>query len=170
MVATGPLAHGSGFLAKPAVAAKDDPPTGLASVEAHRRLDKFGPNTMPDTSMHPFRMALEKFWAPVPWMLEAAIVLELALGKVVEAAIIAGLLMFNAALEPFQESRAQATLAALQSRLALTAYGRGDGAWKTVPAAELVRNLAACNGVVTVMLVAYATFLRMPVAETSPSC
>ena len=26
-------------------------------------------------------MAFEKFWAPVPWMLEAAIVLELALGK-----------------------------------------------------------------------------------------
>ena len=32
---------------------------------------------MPDTSVHPFRMALEKFWAPVPWMLEAAIVLKL---------------------------------------------------------------------------------------------
>ena len=262
MVATGPLAHGSGFLAKPAVAAKDDPPTGLASDEARRRLDKFGPNAMPDTNMHPFRMALEKFWAPVPWMLEAAIVLELALGKVVEAAIIAGLLVFNAGLGLFQESRAQATLAALRSRLALTAYVRCDGAWKTVPAAELVpgdvvklslggvvaadvyltggeilldqsmltgesvpieagagvrtfagalvrrgeavaevtatgtrtkfgrtaelvrtahvvssqqkavmqlvRNLAACNGVVTVMLVAYATFLRMPVAEIIP--
>ena len=44
-------------------------------------------------------MALEKFWAPVPWMLEAAILLELALGKYVEATIIAGLLVFNAALE-----------------------------------------------------------------------
>jgi hypothetical protein len=43
-------------------------------------------------------MALEKFWAPVPWMLEAAIVFELALGKYVEAAIIALLLVFNAAL------------------------------------------------------------------------
>jgi H+-transporting ATPase len=93
---------------------------------------------MPDTSMHPLRMALEKFWAPVPWMLEAAIVLELALGKYVEAAIIAGLLVFNAALGLFQESRAQATLAALKSRLALNASVRRDGAWKTVPAAELV--------------------------------
>ena len=83
-------------------------------------------------------MALEKFWAPVPWMLEAAIVLELVLGKYVEAAIIAGLLVFNAALGLFQESRAQATLAALKSRLALNASVRRDGAWKTVPAAELV--------------------------------
>src|SRR5579864_4922566 len=61
--------------------AKDDPPTGLTSDEARRRLQQFGPNAMPDMSAHPLRMALEKFWAPVPWMLEAAIVLELALGK-----------------------------------------------------------------------------------------
>jgi H+-transporting ATPase len=71
-------------------------------------------------------------------MLEAAILLELVLGKYVEAAIIAGLLIFNAALGFFQESRAQATLAALKSRLALNASVRRDGAWKTIPAAELV--------------------------------
>ena len=93
---------------------------------------------MPDTSLHPLRMAVEKFWAPVPWMLEAAVVLELALGKYVEAAIIAVLLVFNAALGLFQESRAQATLAALKSRLALNASVRRDGAWKTIPAGELV--------------------------------
>jgi H+-transporting ATPase len=115
-----------------------DTSSGLTSDEAHRRLQKFGPNAMPDTSLHPLRMALEKFWAPVPWMLEAAIVLELALGKYVEAAIIALLLIFNAALGLFQESRAQATLAALKSRLALNASVRRDGVWKTVSAAELV--------------------------------
>ena len=89
-------------------------------------------------ALHPLRQTIEKFWAPVPWMLEAAIVLELALGKYVEAAIIAVLLVFNAALGLFQESRAQATLAALKSRLALNASVRRDGAWKTIPAAELV--------------------------------
>jgi len=117
---------------------KEGSSSGLTSDEAGRRLKKFGPNAMPDTSVHPLRMALEKFWAPVPWMLEAAIVLELALGKIVEAAIIAGLLVFNAALGLFQESRAQATLAALKSRLALNASVRRDGAWRTIPAAELV--------------------------------
>ena len=111
---------------------------GLTTSEANRRLEKFGANAMPDTSMHPLRMALEKFWAPVPWMLEAAIILELILGKYVEAAIIAALLIFNAALGLFQESRAQATLAALKSRLALNASVRRDGAWKTIPAVELV--------------------------------
>ena len=111
---------------------------GLTTDEARRRLAKSGPNAMPDTSAHPIRRALEKFWAPVPWMLEAAIVVELALGKYVEAGIIALLLVFNAALGLFQESRAQATLAALKSRLALTASVQRDGAWKTVPATEVV--------------------------------
>jgi H+-transporting ATPase len=69
------------------------PPGGLTCDEARRRHEKFGPNTLPDTTVHPFRRALEKFWAPVPWMLEAAIVLELLLGKYVEAAIIAFLLV-----------------------------------------------------------------------------
>ena len=112
--------------------------TGLTSDEACRRLKKFGPNTVQNATLHPLQMAIEKFWAPVPWMLEAAIVLELVLGKYVEAAIIALLLVFNAALGLLQESRAQATLAALGSRLALTASVQRDGTWKTVPAAELV--------------------------------
>jgi H+-transporting ATPase len=114
------------------------PPTGLTSDEARSRLAKSGPNAMPDTAVHPLRRALTKFWAPVPWMLEASIVLEVALGKYVEAAIIAGLLAFNAALGFFQEGRAQATLAALKSRLALNASVKRDNAWTTVPAAQLV--------------------------------
>ncbi len=252
----------SALPAKSAGAANVGLQNGVTSDEARRRLEKFGPNAMPDTSLHTLRMAFEKFWTPVPWMLEAAIVLELVLGRYIEAAIIAALLVFNAALGLFQESRAQATLAALKSRLALNASVRRDGAWKTVPAVELVpgdvvklslgavvaadvrltggevlldqsmltgesipveagagvetyagalvrrgeavaevtatgartkfgrtaelvrtahvvssqqkavlrvvRNLAAFNGVVIVMLVAYADFLKMPLAEIIP--
>jgi len=123
----------------PQSSAKDVPlSTGLTSDEARRRLEKFGPNAIPDTAPHPLRRALTKFWAPVPWMLEAAIVLEIVLGKYVEAAIIAALLAFNAILGFFQEGRAQATLAALKSRLALNASVRRDNVWVTVPATGLV--------------------------------
>jgi H+-transporting ATPase len=138
MVTTAPPSVASALLASPNGATKNDLPGGLTSDEARRRLAKFGPNAMPDTSLHSFRMALEKFRAPAPWMLEAAIVLELVLGKYIEAAIIAGLLVFNAALGLFQESRAQATLAALKSRMALNASVWRDGAWQTVPAVGLV--------------------------------
>jgi H+-transporting ATPase len=114
------------------------PHGGLSSMQARKELAASGPNTMPDTAAHPLRAALEKFWAPIPWMLEAAIVLQCGLGKFVEAGIIAGLLVFNAALGLFQESRAQATLAALKSRLALSASVQRDGKWSIVPAADLV--------------------------------
>ena len=111
---------------------------GLTSDEARRRLATAGPNSMPDTTENPLRRALTKFWTPIPWMLEAATILELVLGKYVEAGIIAVLLLFNAALGFFQEGRAQTTLAALKKRLALTASVRRHGAWKSLPAADLV--------------------------------
>ena len=115
-----------------------DTATGLTSDEASRRLKQFGANAVPDTTQNPFRRALEKFWAPVPWMLEAAIVLQTVHGEYVGAAIIAGLLVFNAAIGFVQEGRAQATLAALKSGLALTATVRRKGVWTNLPAAELV--------------------------------
>ena len=124
----------------PARPVQNAAPSGLTSDVARSRLQKDGPNSMPDTSVHPLRNALAKFWAPVPWLLEASIVLELVLHKYAEAAIIAGLLVFNAMLAYFQESHAQATLKALKSRLALNASVRRDEKWKTILAAELVRG------------------------------
>ena len=112
--------------------------TGLPGDEARRRLEKFGPNSGPETTLHPLARALANFWAPIPWMLEAAIVLELSLGKFIEGAIIAVLLVFNAALGFFQEGRALGTLAALKSRLALNASVRRDNVWTIIPAAGLV--------------------------------
>ena len=112
--------------------------SGLSSDEVRLRLQQSGPNSMPDASVHLIRSALGKFWAPVPWMLEAVIVIELGLHDDLEAIVIAVLLVFNAALSFFQESHAQATLTALKSRLALSASVRRDGVWKIVPAADLV--------------------------------
>jgi H+-transporting ATPase len=122
----------------PANAPPDSSFHGLTSEEAKSQLEKVGPNSMPDAALHPLRRAVIKLWAPVPWMLEAAIVLELVLHKLTEAAIIAALLVFNAVLGFLQEGKAQATLAALKSRLALNASVERDGAWKIVPSAELV--------------------------------
>jgi len=112
--------------------------TGLTGDEARRRLEEFGPNSVPETTLHPLARALANFWAPIPWMLEAAVVLELSLGKFIEGAIIAVLLVFNAVLGFFQEGRAQKTLAALKSRLALNASVRRDNVWAIIPAAGLV--------------------------------
>jgi H+-transporting ATPase len=132
-----PVLHKPATIDAADVGAGAESSPGLTSEEARHLLDRFGPNSMPDTSSHPARMAIEKLWAPIPRMLEAAIVLQIFLGEHVEAGIIAVLLLFNAALGYFQESRAQATLTALKSRLAMTASVRRDGVWKNHPAADL---------------------------------
>jgi H+-transporting ATPase len=111
---------------------------GLTSAEARRRLDELGPNAITEEAPPRWRVFLSKFWAPISWMLEAALVLELGLGAYVEAAVIGALLLFNATLGFIQEGRAAAALAALKKRLAPTALVRRDGAWVTLPASELV--------------------------------
>src|SRR5450432_3478039 len=117
-----------------------DPAAGLTSDEASRRLAAHGTNAVLDVVQHPIQRALGKLWAPVPWMLEAAVLLQLALGEYVEASAIAFLLVFNAGLAFFQEGRAQATLEALKSRLPLTASVCRDGVWKSLSAAKLVEG------------------------------
>ncbi len=111
---------------------------GLTSEEAQKRLVRNGPNDMPDTALHPLARAVAQLWAPVPGMLELAIVIEIVLGRYVEAAIVAVLLGANAGLGFFQEGRAQATLAAMKSRLALNAVVRRDNNWVTLPAIGMV--------------------------------
>ncbi len=113
-------------------------PEGLTTEEARRRLQSMGANSVPDVSTPLWRRALGKFSAPIPWMLEIAIVLQFVLREYAESMVIALLLLFNAALGLIQEGRAQATLEALKSRLALLASVRRDGQWQTRPATELV--------------------------------
>jgi H+-transporting ATPase len=111
---------------------------GLSSTEARRRFGQFGPNATPDVSVHPLRLIFSKFLAPVSVLLEIAIVLQLALGEYIEGAIIGALLVFNSAIGFFHENRAQSTIAALKSGLALRASVLRDGLWTILPAAELV--------------------------------
>ncbi|GMV54626.1 MAG: cation transporter [Betaproteobacteria bacterium] len=113
-------------------------PIGLSSGEARRRLGEFGPNAVAEVTPSAWRAYLAKLWGPIPWLLEIAILIQLGLGQTVEAAIISGLLLFNATLGFIQEGRANAALAALKERLAPTALACRDGEWARLPAAELV--------------------------------
>ena len=115
-----------------------DAALGLTTDEARRRLQQDGTNAVIDVTEHPVRRALKKLWAPIPWMLEVAIVFSLLLGDYAQAGAVAVLLVFNAGLSFLQESRSQATLDALRTRLALVSSVLRDGTWVTVPATDLV--------------------------------
>jgi H+-transporting ATPase len=114
------------------------PEDGLSDAEAQRRRAEHGYNEIREEPSGLLRGILKRFWGPIPWMLEAALVLEVALGKTVEPAIIGGLLLFSAVVGGTQELRAQSALDLLRSRLRVTARVRRDGRWRQLPARELV--------------------------------
>lgn len=114
------------------------PPQGLTSEEALRRLRELGANAVPDEAQPQSLRFLAKLWSPVPWMLEATIALQLALGKYLEAAVVGGLLIFNTVLGFIQEGQAGAALEALKKRLAPTALVCRDGDWVRLPVSQIV--------------------------------
>ena len=111
---------------------------GLSSAEAEQLLAEFGPNVTAEERPRIWGSLVHKLWAPVPWMLEATILLELWLGKTAEAAVVAVLLAFNAFVSIVQEGRAQAALALLRQRLTVVARVKRDGRWQQVPSRLLV--------------------------------
>lgn len=89
---------------------------GLTSARASQRLEQFGPNQVAPERPRKTVALLRKFWGVIPWMLELAVVIDLVLGRWVEAGVIAALLVFNAAIGFVHEGRAQRALALLRQR------------------------------------------------------
>ncbi len=115
-----------------------DAVAGLSEAGAKARLAQAGYNEIREEPSSPVRGVLKRLWGPIPWMLEAALVLELLLGKVAEPAMIAAWLLFSAIVGGVQEQRAHKVLDLLRSRLRVSAHVRRDGAWRLIPARELV--------------------------------
>ncbi len=111
---------------------------GLSEAEAAARLGQFGLNDISEAPPNLLRGILKRLWGPIPWMLEAALVLEVLLGKVAAPALIAGWLIFSAVLGGVQERRAQTALDLLRSRLQVNAQVRRSGTWRTLAAREVV--------------------------------
>ncbi len=112
--------------------------TGLTQIEAKKRLEKYGPNSVEEKQQSPVMAFLKRFWGLTAWMLEVAIVISLVLGKYLDLYIIASLLLVNAGLGFFQERQATRAVKALKQKLQLQSRVLRDGLWSSVKAAELV--------------------------------
>ncbi|WBL37259.1 plasma-membrane proton-efflux P-type ATPase [Tepidiforma flava] len=111
---------------------------GLTTAQAEELLRAHGPNVIPEAREPAWKPLARKFWGPIPWMLEATVILELALGKYLEAGIVAVVLLFNGLLGFLQERRAKEAVALLRQRLSIQARVLRDGRWQLLPAAQLV--------------------------------
>jgi H+-transporting ATPase len=112
--------------------------TGLFSAEAAKRLETYGYNELSEHKVSPLVKFLGYFWGPIPWMIEVAAILSLVVRHWADFVIIVVLLLFNAVVGFWQEHKAANALEALKGQLALQARARRDGAWRQIPARELV--------------------------------
>ncbi len=113
-------------------------PDGLTGAEAKQRLEKYGPNALPEEKRNPLLDFFSHFWGPIPWMIEAAAILSAVVGHWADFIIIAVLLLANAIVGFWEEYQAGNAIAALKATLALKARVKRDGEWQSLPARELV--------------------------------
>jgi H+-transporting ATPase len=111
---------------------------GLSAGEAAARLGRYGPNTLEQRRRSAVLELLSHFWQPIPWMIEAALVLTAATRRWTDFAIILALLLLNGLVGFWEEHQAQNAIEALAQRLAKQARTLRDGAWETLPAERLV--------------------------------
>jgi H+-transporting ATPase len=113
-------------------------PDGLTQEEAQKRLLKYGPNEIEEKKTNPFLKFLSYFWGPIPWMIEAAVILSAVAKHWPDFGIILVLLLANGVVGFWEEREAGSAIEALKAKLAVKARVKRDGKWVTPAARELV--------------------------------
>jgi H+-transporting ATPase len=113
-------------------------PEGLSQAEAQKRLAQYGPNEIEEKKTNAFLKFLTYFWGPIPWMIEAAVILSAVARHWPDFGIILLLLLANAVVGFWEEHQAGNAIEALKAKLAIKARVKRDGKWITPAARELV--------------------------------
>jgi H+-transporting ATPase len=110
----------------------------LSAGEAAARLARYGPNALEERRRSAVWELLSHFWQPIPWMIEAALVLTAVTARWTDFGVILALLLLNGLVGFWEEHQAANAIEALRQRLAKQARVLRDGAWRTLPAEQLV--------------------------------
>lgn len=113
-------------------------PDGLSQVEAQKRLARYGANEIEERKTNQFLKFLSYFWGPIPWMIEAAVILSAVARHWPDFGIILLLLLANATVGFWEEHQAGNAIAALKATLAIKARVKRDGKWADPAARDLV--------------------------------
>jgi H+-transporting ATPase len=113
-------------------------PVGLTDAEAKKRLAQYGPNEIAEKKTNLILKFLSYFWGPIPWMIEAAVILSGVVRHWPDFVIILVLLCANAIIGFWEERQAGNAIDALKKRLAIVSKAKRDGKWINPPARDLV--------------------------------
>jgi H+-transporting ATPase len=117
---------------------KSDREKGLTSDDAKKRLGEYGFNEIPEKEESLYHRIFRRFWGPIPWMIEIAAILSAVVQRWADFIVIAVLLITNAFIDFWQESKALNALKVLKEKLAKTAIVIRDAGYQTISARDLV--------------------------------
>jgi magnesium-transporting ATPase (P-type) len=113
--------------------------TGLTEAEAKARLERFGPNALPEPPRRTLLgIVLGQLASPLVYLLLAAALVSVALGESSDAIFIGAVLLLNTAIGGSQEWRAEINTAALRSQIKAMNRVLRDGTVRLVESAVLV--------------------------------
>lgn len=111
---------------------------GLTDAEARERLDRYGPNMLPEVAaVSPWQILLDQFKSVMTLLLVAAAGIALLVGEELDAIAIVIVLLLNALLGFFNEYRAERSVQGLKALVTPSARVIRDGKTEELPAAEL---------------------------------
>jgi magnesium-transporting ATPase (P-type) len=112
---------------------------GLASDEAARRLERLGPNKLPESPKEgPLKRFFKHFHNTLIYILLVAGGITAVLGHWVDTGVIFGVVVINAIIGFLQEGKAEQALEGLRKMLSLQAHALRDGEWREIDAEQLV--------------------------------
>ncbi|TAT63788.1 cation-transporting P-type ATPase, partial [Enterobacter cloacae] len=112
---------------------------GLERAEAQARLQKHGPNALPEKKGKPAWLRfLAHFNDVLIYVLLAAAVLTAIMGHWVDTLVILGVAVINALIGHIQESNAEKSLKSIRNMLSSEARVIRDGNHETIPTTEIV--------------------------------
>ncbi|MER1975510.1 cation-transporting P-type ATPase [Pseudocitrobacter faecalis] len=118
---------------------KQTQPEGLSRAEAAARLQKLGPNALPQKKGKPAWLRfLAHFNDVLIYILLAAAVMTAVMGHWVDTAVILGVTVINALIGYIQESNAEKSLQSIRNMLSSDAQVIRDGKHATIPTTDLV--------------------------------
>ncbi|KAF5060050.1 putative cation-transporting ATPase F [anaerobic digester metagenome] len=114
-------------------------PAGLDEMEVERRLQRFGPNRLPERPPpSPLALFFNQFKSPLIYILLIAAGISLAIGDVTDAVFILVVVLVNAIVGTLQEWKAEQSAKTLRSLLTTSTTVLRSGRAHEVPSEDLV--------------------------------
>ncbi|XOQ58085.1 MAG: cation-transporting P-type ATPase [Lactobacillus delbrueckii] len=111
---------------------------GLTQAEADLRLKKDGLNQVPEPEFSFWKEFAGKLWNLSAWILEAALLLECALGKWIQSLFVLLMLLFAAYNGATQKKKSRKVLSSISQQLTPVVAVLRDDRWQKIDSKYLV--------------------------------